>query len=88
LLGRLMPVVRSFISYPAGAARMPFGTFVGATTAGSGLWIALWVLLGMGAGSAYQRRFPQGGPLGWGLVGLGALGALLGWLWWRRHHAV
>lgn len=39
LLGRLIPVVRSFISYPTGAARMPFLLFLAATTAGSFIWI-------------------------------------------------
>jgi membrane protein DedA with SNARE-associated domain len=53
-LGRLVPVVRSFISYPAGAARMPFGVFLLATTAGSLLWIAGWTNLGAIVGHSYR----------------------------------
>lgn len=35
---RLLPVVRHLISLPAGAARMPFGTFSAMTIAGSFVW--------------------------------------------------
>ncbi|HEX3269325.1 MAG TPA: DedA family protein [Ktedonobacterales bacterium] len=53
-LGRLVPVVRSFISYPAGAAGMPFPIFLLATTAGSLLWIAGWTALGAVVGHSYR----------------------------------
>ena len=53
-LGRLVPVVRSFISYPAGAAGMPFPVFLLATTAGSLLWIAGWTVLGAAMGHSYR----------------------------------
>lgn len=38
--GRLLPVVRTYISFPAGAARMPFGRFTAYTLAGSLIWSA------------------------------------------------
>jgi membrane protein DedA with SNARE-associated domain len=53
-LGRLIPVVRSFISYPAGAAGMPFPVFLVATTAGSLIWIVGWTVLGAVVGRSYS----------------------------------
>jgi membrane protein DedA with SNARE-associated domain len=50
-LGRLVPVARSFISYPAGAAGMAWGRFLVATTVGSALWIAGWTVAGATATS-------------------------------------
>ena len=44
---RLLPVVRHLVSLPAGAARMPFGTFSLMTLLGSFLWS--WVLAWFGA---------------------------------------
>jgi membrane protein DedA with SNARE-associated domain len=49
LIGRIIPGVRSLVSLPAGAARMPLGRFVALTTLGSLVWnIALigggWLL--------------------------------------------
>lgn len=45
-VGRLIPGVRSLVSLPAGAQRMPLAPFIALTAAGSGLWnLAL-----MGAG--------------------------------------
>jgi membrane protein DedA with SNARE-associated domain len=44
---RLLPVVRHLVSLPAGAARMPFGTFSAMTLLGSFFWC--WVLAWFGA---------------------------------------
>ena len=54
LIGRLVPVVRSLVSVPAGANRMPMGEFVLLTTLGSGVWNALVVGLGYTLGSRWQ----------------------------------
>lgn len=52
-VGRLIPGVRSLISLPAGAARMPLASFTLFTVAGSGLWNALLVGLGAALGTQY-----------------------------------
>ncbi|MEY2849051.1 MAG: hypothetical protein RI885_1718 [Actinomycetota bacterium] len=52
--GRLIPGVRSLISLPAGAERMPLGVFSAFTIAGSGLWNSLLVMLGVALGSQYE----------------------------------
>ena len=45
-LGNTLPIVRSFISLPAGIAKMPFRRFVVLTYAGSLLWNSLLATLG------------------------------------------
>lgn len=54
-VGRLVPGVRSLISLPAGASRMPLPTFLLLTTAGSALWNALLVGAGAALGTQWQR---------------------------------
>ena len=44
--GRMVPIVRSFISVPAGVVRMPIGQFLLYTTAGSLIWNTVLVTLG------------------------------------------
>ncbi len=44
--GRMVPIVRSFISVPAGVVRMPFGQFLLFTAGGSLIWNTLLVTLG------------------------------------------
>jgi membrane protein DedA with SNARE-associated domain len=46
LLGRMVPVFRSFISIPAGVHRMPVIRFSLLTLAGSGLWNVVFVSAG------------------------------------------
>lgn len=46
LIGRVVPVVRSLVSVPAGVARMPMVAFVAFTALGSGVYNA--VLVGLG----------------------------------------
>ncbi|MEH0938809.1 DedA family protein [Micromonospora psammae] len=54
LIGRVVPVVRSLVSVPAGANRMPMGEFVLLTTLGSGVWNTLIVGLGFALGSRWE----------------------------------
>jgi len=49
-LGRMVPIVRSFISVPAGVVRMPIGQFLLFTAAGSLIWNSVLVGLGVAAG--------------------------------------
>lgn len=46
LLGRLMPIVRTLISFPAGAAKMHFGIFTVFTLMGSFVWNTILVYAG------------------------------------------
>src|SRR3954454_17785017 len=45
-LGRIVPIVRSFISVPAGVVRMPLGQFLLFSAAGSLIWNTVLVTLG------------------------------------------
>lgn len=53
LLGRMVPVVRSFISVPAGVERMPLIRFTAYTTLGSAIWNTIFVVLGYQLGSRW-----------------------------------
>ena len=44
--GRMVPIVRSFISVPAGVVKMPFGQFILYSAAGSLIWNTVLVTLG------------------------------------------
>ncbi|QTV79037.1 DedA family protein [Microbacterium sp. NIBRBAC000506063] len=52
LFGRCVPLVRSFISIPAGIERMPLVKFTGYTFIGSAVWNGIWVGLGYAFGPA------------------------------------
>jgi membrane protein DedA with SNARE-associated domain len=51
---RLLPVVRTFISFPAGVARMPLATFIAFSTAGAFIWSTVLVLAGVRLGEHWQ----------------------------------
>lgn len=53
--GRMAPVVRSLVSIPAGANRMPLGEFVVLTTLGSGLWNSIFIGLGYALGARWDE---------------------------------
>ena len=45
--GRLVPLIRSLVSIPAGLAKMSLARFSLLTAAGSGIWNALWIYIGI-----------------------------------------
>jgi membrane protein DedA with SNARE-associated domain len=52
--GRMIPVVRSLISIPAGLSRMNFTSFILLTAAGSIIWNSLLITAGMVLGNAWH----------------------------------
>ncbi|MCW2986658.1 MAG: DedA family protein [Conexibacter sp.] len=54
-LGRLTPVVRSFISIPAGALESPLGPYTVLTLAGSAIWCFGFAAVGWALGSSYDK---------------------------------
>lgn len=53
-VGRLLPVVRTFIAFPAGVARMPIGRFCAYTFLGSLIWCALLAWIGVQLGQHWD----------------------------------
>lgn len=71
---RLIPGVRSFISIPAGIARMKILPFLAYTAAGTGMWAALLVYLGFVLGAEYVQVGEYLDTISW--IVFGAVGVL------------
>jgi membrane protein DedA with SNARE-associated domain len=54
-LGRMTPVVRSFVSIPAGIFEMPLAPYTLFTLIGSALWAFAFAAIGYAVGSNYER---------------------------------
>jgi membrane protein DedA with SNARE-associated domain len=52
---RMLPIIRTFISLPAGVARMPFWRFTVLTVAGCLPWVFMLALIGKEAGDRWER---------------------------------
>lgn len=66
---RLMPLARTFVSLPAGHARIPIARFIALTTLGCAIWASGFVAAGMLLGASWQHA---GNALRIPLVLLGA----------------
>lgn len=53
--GRLMPIVRTYISFPAGMAKMNYLTFLGYSSAGALLWNTFLISLGYYMGEHWEE---------------------------------
>ena len=53
-VGRLLPLVRAFISLPAGVAEMPLRRFIPFTLAGSVIWLSGLALIGRAVGDNWE----------------------------------
>ena len=71
--GRLVPIVRSVVSIPAGADRMPIAKFCLLTAAGSTVWNAIWVAVGWGLGDRWEEAGVWGDRLQYATVAVAAV---------------
>jgi membrane protein DedA with SNARE-associated domain len=78
LVGRLVPVVRSFISVPAGVVRMPWPQFLLYTALGSAVWNGALIGAGVALGTQYELVERYVGLLDYALVA--AVVGFLGWI--------
>jgi membrane protein DedA with SNARE-associated domain len=54
LLGRVTPVVRSFVSIPAGVFEAPLPSYAVLTAIGSAIWCFAWAAAGWGLGASWE----------------------------------
>ncbi len=81
--GRLVPVVRQYISLPAGLARMNMRRFLFFTGLGSGMWVTILAAIGYVAGRNEEliKRYTREWTV-WLLLFCGIL--LAGYIWLNR----
>ena len=77
LFGRLVPVVRSVVSIPAGADKMPLVRFSALTALGSLVWNAIWIAVGWGLGDQWKKAGTWGDYIQYGAVALIAVGLIV-----------
>ncbi|WP_298211993.1 DedA family protein [Ferrimicrobium sp.] len=82
IVSRLLPVVRSIISLPAGVAEMPIGKFLLYTLIGSIPFVTVLTLAGYWLGANYTVLVKVVQDLGYGLGALLVL-LIVGFVWFR-----
>ena len=78
-VSRLLPVVRTFISLPAGIARMPFGKFTLYTFLGCLPWTFALTWAGVLLGDNWETFLRYGEPISYAIAALCA-GVVVWWL--------
>jgi membrane protein DedA with SNARE-associated domain len=81
-VGRLLPIVRTFISFPAGVARMPIVPFIIYSTAGAFLWSALLVYAGTVLGDNWLQIRHALQPFDLAIA-VAVVLLVVGLVWWR-----
>jgi membrane protein DedA with SNARE-associated domain len=82
-VSRLLPVVRTFISLPAGVARMPFGRFTVYTFLGCLPWCFALTWAGVLLGDNWETFLRYGRPISY-LIAAASV-AVIGWWLYRRY---
>jgi membrane protein DedA with SNARE-associated domain len=81
-VGRLLPIVRTFISFPAGVTRMPLGPFIVYSTLGALPWSALLVYAGTVLGAHWVDIRHALQPFDLAIAVIVVAGVVL-FIWWR-----
>ncbi|MBA3865566.1 MAG: DedA family protein [Solirubrobacterales bacterium] len=82
---RMLPLIRTFISLPAGVAKMPFWRFIGLTALGSLPWVLALALIGRSVGDNWEHWRHNLGYLDY-VVALAIVAGLVYWVAKRRRN--
>lgn len=86
-VGRMVPLVRTFVSYPAGISRMHFGRFVLFSALGSIPWNAALIVAGFYVGESYPQIEAALKPFEYVIYAVVIAGVVLfvaRWWWGKR----
>lgn len=84
LICRVVPIVRSLISVPAGLVRMSLGTFILYTAIGSGVWNTLLISAGWVLGNEWERVEGYISYIEYATIA-GILALVMTYIWKRRN---
>ena len=81
---RMLPIIRTFISLPAGVARMPFWRFTVLTTAGCVPWVLLLAFIGKQVGDRWEQWRDSLHYVDYAVLAMIVLGAIYLFVRWRQ----
>jgi len=79
--GRMLPVIHTYISFPAGLAKMSPVWFAGLSLLGSTVWVTFLAVLGYEVGANYTR---VSGPIGTAAIVIAILVVIVVVVWYLR----
>ncbi|PIR96274.1 MAG: alkaline phosphatase [Candidatus Doudnabacteria bacterium CG10_big_fil_rev_8_21_14_0_10_42_18] len=83
-LGRMLPIVSTFISIPAGIARVRLSKFIPSTIMGAFIWNSILCLIGFKLGENWENLRSVFGKFDWLILIL----IVTGGIWWVWRHIV
>ncbi len=81
-LGRILPVIRTFIAFPAGLFKVRLWRFIVLSLAGSLIWVTFLVYAGFILGDNWTVIEPYFKKFNYLIVVL----LIIGFIWWLRRH--
>ncbi len=81
---RMLPIIRTFISLPAGVARMPFWRFTALTAAGCIPWVLMLGIIGMEVGARWEEWRDKLHVIDYFVLAVIVIGTIYLLIKWRR----
>ena len=86
-VGQLIPLLRAFVGFFAGVARVRWVVFVVLTTVGAAAWVSLISVIGYEAGDSWQHVVRWFGAAGYVIAAVAVVALVVAFVHrWRRYH--
>jgi membrane protein DedA with SNARE-associated domain len=86
-VGQVIPILRAFVGFFAGVARVRWLAFLVLTTIGAAAWVSLISVIGYEAGDSWHHVLRWFGAAGYVIAALVVVALIVGFVHrWRRYH--